>query len=160
MIPQVFIPEHAPFDAVQRAWLNGFLAGLAGAPTPAKPAGGDANYFTAPPISAPTATASAAPVPEAEPAHGPWHDPTLSLPERMKLAEGKPLPLLLSAAMGQLDCGQCGYLCDTYAKALSEGAEKDVGLCVPGGKPTKDTIKKLLADKPAAPASPSMAATA
>ena len=33
--------------------------------------------------------------------------------ERMKLAEGRPLRRKLMAAMGQQDCGQCGYNCET-----------------------------------------------
>ena len=42
----------------------------------------------------------------------PWHDQTLPIAERMKLAEGRPLPRRMMAAMAQQDCGQCGYLCD------------------------------------------------
>ncbi|MGL5098323.1 MAG: sulfite reductase subunit alpha, partial [Planctomycetia bacterium] len=55
----------------------------------------------------------------------------------------RPFDFQLSAAMGQLDCGQCGYLCHSYAEALALGSEKDVGLCVPGGKSTKDAVKRL-----------------
>ena len=40
----------------------------------------------------------------------PWHDPALDLDERLTLAEGKPQPRRLMAAMAQLDCGQCGYV--------------------------------------------------
>ena len=54
----------------------------------------------------------------------PWHDQTLPIAERMKLAEGRPLPRRMMAAMAQQDCGQCGYLCDTYADAIASGAEK------------------------------------
>ena len=50
----------------------------------------------------------------------PWHDQTMPLPERMKLAEGKPLRRKMMAAMGQQDCGQCGYNCEQYADALFE----------------------------------------
>ena len=39
----------------------------------------------------------------------PWHDQTLPIAERMKLAEGKPLRWKMMAAMAQQDCGQCGY---------------------------------------------------
>ena len=28
---QVFLPDNAPFTGAQRAWLNGFVAGLLGA---------------------------------------------------------------------------------------------------------------------------------
>ena len=48
----------------------------------------------------------------------PWHDPAMPLPDRMKLAEGKPLPRRMMAAMAQQDCGQCGYNCKDYADAL------------------------------------------
>ena len=47
----------------------------------------------------------------------PWHDQTLPLPERMKLAEGKPLRRRMMAAMAQQDCGQCGYNCEDYSNA-------------------------------------------
>ena len=39
----------------------------------------------------------------------------LPLGERMKLAEGRPLPRRMMAAMAQQDCGQCGYNCEDYA---------------------------------------------
>ena len=57
----------------------------------------------------------------------PWHDPALLLPERQKLAEGKPIRLRLMAAMGQLDCGQCGYLCKTYAQAIADRRREGPG---------------------------------
>ena len=53
----------------------------------------------------------------------PWHDPGLGLDDRMKLANGRPLHRRLMAAMGQLDCGQCGYDCHNYAEALFSGKE-------------------------------------
>ena len=49
------------------------------------------------------------------------------------------------AAMAQLDCGQCGYLCQTYAEAVWSGAEADMGRCVPGGKETQRKVKELVA---------------
>jgi sulfite reductase (NADPH) flavoprotein alpha-component len=63
------------------------------------------------------------------------------------------------AAMAQLDCGSCGYLCQTYAEAIAAGADKDISKCSPGGKETKNKLKELLASKPAGetasvPASP------
>jgi len=45
----------------------------------------------------------------------PWHDQTLPMPERMKLADGKPLRWRMMAAMAQQDCGQCGYDCKNYS---------------------------------------------
>jgi sulfite reductase (NADPH) flavoprotein alpha-component len=126
------IPENAPFAPAQRAWLNGFLAGLyGGASTQASPA----------------------PAPPAE--DHPWHDPALSLEERLGLAEGRAAPERLMAAMAQLDCGQCGYVCQSYAAALASGAESSTALCVPGGKPTQKALKAMLAG--AAPAAPAAA---
>jgi sulfite reductase (NADPH) flavoprotein alpha-component len=120
------LPDEAPFTPAQRAWLNGFFAGLMG---------GDAG---AAPVAAP------APVEE----DFPWHDSTLKLPERLALAEGRPLARRLMAAMAQLDCGQCGYLCQTYAEAIAGGAESSIGKCVPGGKETSKTLRALMADAP------------
>ena len=51
----------------------------------------------------------------------------------------------LMAAMAQLDCGQCGYLCQTYAEAVWTGAEGDMGRCVPGGRETQRKLKELMA---------------
>jgi sulfite reductase (NADPH) flavoprotein alpha-component len=76
----------------------------------------------------------------------PWHDAAMPIGERMALAESRPLPRRLFAAMAQQDCGQCGYLCETYAKAIAEGKEGKLNLCVPGGKETSRMLKQLLAD--------------
>ncbi len=122
------IPETAPFTLAQRAWLNGFFAGL---------------LSTEPAAAGP----AAAPPPEPEEAF-PWHDPTLVLDERMRLAEGRPPARRMMAAMGQLDCGQCGYLCKTYAEAIASGVEKDLGRCVPGDKPTARMLKVMVAEAP------------
>ncbi len=75
-------------------------------------------------------------LPSGDDGEAPWHDQTLPIAERMKLAEGRPLPRRMMAAMAQQDCGQCGYLCDTYAAAIASGAEKQLNLCAPGGKET------------------------
>jgi len=124
---QVFLPENAPFTEAQRAWLNGFVAGLLGAERVATATAPDAVVAT----------------PSAE--DFPWHDPTLALEERMKLAEGRPLERRMMAAMGQLDCGQCGYQCRTYAEAITAGVEADLGKCVPGGRATAKKLKELFA---------------
>ena len=131
--PIPLIPENAPFSPSQRAWLNGFLAGLYG--------GASAGLSTAAP-------------PAPEPEDFPWHDPAMELTERMQLAEGRPLPQRLMAAMGQLDCGQCGYLCQSYATALAQGREASTSLCVPGAKPTARLLKQLMAEAPAVVATP------
>src|SRR6266545_65320 len=83
------------------------------------------------------------------PANSPF-SPALPLDERMRLAEGRPLERRMMAAMGQLDCGQCGYLCQTYAEAIARGEEKSFGRCVPGGKETARALKELMASPPAA----------
>jgi sulfite reductase (NADPH) flavoprotein alpha-component len=118
------VPETAPFSPAQRAWLNGFFAGL----------------MSSAPLPVPAA-------PEVE-EDFPWHDPTLALDERMKLADGLQPARRMMAAMGQLDCGQCGYLCKTYAEAIATGTEKDLTRCVPGGKPTAKLLKVLIAEAP------------
>src|SRR4030095_15301365 len=51
----------------------------------------------------------------------------------------------LMAAMAQLDCGQCGYLCQTYSEAIWSGAEGDMGRCVPGGQEAQSQLKELMA---------------
>ena len=130
---EAFLPENAPFTEAQRAWLNGFVAGLLGA--------GRANAGE---------PADAAPGPSADEGFL-WHDPTLVLDERMKLAEGQPIERRMMAAMGQLDCGQCGYLCKSYAEAIAAGAEIDLGKCVPGGRATTRKLKELAAQRAAVP---------
>jgi sulfite reductase (NADPH) flavoprotein alpha-component len=129
--PIPLIPDNAPFSEPQRAWLNGFLAGLYG--------GGRSGLSVS--------GLSGAPAPVEEEAF-PWHDPSLDMNERLEMAEGKPLKRRLMAAMAQLDCGQCGYLCQTYAEALAEGRESSASLCVPGAKATLRMLKSLLAEAP------------
>jgi sulfite reductase (NADPH) flavoprotein alpha-component len=131
---QVFIPESAPFTEEQRAWLNGFVAGMLGMER--------ALAANGAPAAAQAAPAAAPAIAEEE---MPWHDPTLALDDRMKLAVGRVIPLRLMAAMGQLDCGQCGYECRSYAEAIASGAEVDLGKCVPGGRETAKKIKELVA---------------
>jgi sulfite reductase (NADPH) flavoprotein alpha-component len=139
---QIFLPDNAPFTDTQRAWLNGFVAGLLGTESAQAAAPGEQ-----------AAVAAAAPQVEED---FPWHDPTLALDERMRLASGRPFERQLMAAMGQLDCGQCGYLCKTYAEAIAGGADADLGKCVPGGRVTAKKLKELLAHRPSAPAAPSV----
>jgi len=142
MIP--LLPESAPFSAEQRAWLNGFFAGLM---APTDIAG------SAMPVGAPTMLEVQAPSPQVQPDSddAPWHDPSMPLEERMKLAEGRPLRRRLMAAMAQQDCGQCGYLCETYADAIANGAESRLNLCVPGEKTTFRALKALVGEGAGAP---------
>ncbi|WP_406700461.1 sulfite reductase subunit alpha [Singulisphaera sp. Ch08] len=132
------LPETAPFNSEQRAWLNGFLAGWLGL-----------NGETPSPIPGIAEAGSLAPSPSiAEPAPEPWHDPTLSIGERLELSEGEPLARRLMSATAQLDCGACGYLCRTYAEALADGSESCLTLCSPGGTETSKTLKRLLKQQP------------
>ncbi|HET7594895.1 MAG TPA: sulfite reductase subunit alpha [Stellaceae bacterium] len=118
------IPDNAPFTPAQRAWINGWLAGY---------------------LATDDAAASvAAPPPAVAAEEFPWHDATLALEERLHLADGRPKERRLMAAMAQLDCGQCGYLCQTYAEAIASGAETSLARCVPGGKETARALKELL----------------
>ena len=135
--PIPLVPADAPFSPEQRSWLNGFLAGLYGDAA----AGGAAAL-------APGAAATE----PAEEEDFPWHDPALAMDERLKLADGKPLKRRYMAAMAQLDCGQCGYLCQTYAEALAEGRETSFSLCVPGAKPTTKMLRALKSEAGDAPA--------
>jgi sulfite reductase (NADPH) flavoprotein alpha-component len=70
----------------------------------------------------------------------------LNLERRLKLAEGQPLELRLLAALAQLDCGQCGYSCRGYARALAAGGEPDLSLCFPGGRATARALKSMLVE--------------
>ena len=127
------IPESAPFNTEQRAWLNGFFAGMTGIEEMmAQGSGGVA-----------TATTGGVAEPEVE-EDFPWHDDSLLIDERMELAEDRPYERKLMAAMAQLDCGSCGYLCQTYAEAIASGDESNLTLCTPGGKETAKMVKKLV----------------
>ncbi|HUC61284.1 MAG TPA: sulfite reductase subunit alpha [Alphaproteobacteria bacterium] len=143
------IPATAPFTPAQRAWLNGFFNGLMSAEAKA----------------APNSTAPAAPTPGAAPGDGddgeaPWHDQTLRLDDRMKLAQGRPLRRRMMAAMAQQDCGQCGYNCADYADALFLKKEGRLNLCVPGGKETARALKTLYGEMGAVPAAAAAPASA
>jgi sulfite reductase (NADPH) flavoprotein alpha-component len=92
----------------------------------------------------------------------PWHDQTMPIDERMKLAEGRPLRRKMMAAMAQQDCGQCGYNCNDYSEVIASKAEARLNLCVPGGKETARMLKTLYEELEKAPAaaSPSVQLTA
>ena len=151
-LPQApVLPDTAPFNPAQRAWLNGFFAGLLGAGGAAPAAAGDPAAPVTPEQPAPAPT-------QAE--DFPWHDPALPMAERLKLAEGKPRDLALMAAMAQLDCGACGYACRTYAQALDRGEETDATRCTPGGSETAKKLKELLGTMPAGATAPAEAAAA
>jgi sulfite reductase (NADPH) flavoprotein alpha-component len=147
------IPDNAPFSPEQRAWLNGFIAGLLS--LDGSPALGAAAPLLASVPANGASLAAADPLGDGDDGEAPWHDPTIPLAERMKLAESRPLRRRLMAAMAQQDCGQCGYNCEDYADALFLGDEERLNLCVPGGKATQRMLKALYAEmegggKPAA----------
>src|ERR1700759_5296506 len=124
------IPSSAPFSEAQRSWLNGFFAGLlneAGTPLSAEQ-------------GASLMQGSAG---DADDGEAPWHDQTMPIADRMKLAEGRPLRRRMMAAMAQQDCGQCGYNCHDYSEAIASKAEARLNLCVPGGKETARMLKAL-----------------
>ncbi|MHB8271011.1 sulfite reductase subunit alpha [Bradyrhizobium sp.] len=139
------IPSSAPFSEAQRSWLNGFFAGLLSTDGPT-------------PLSAEQGAAvlqgSAG---DGDDGEAPWHDQTMPIADRMKLAEGRPLRRRMMAAMAQQDCGQCGYNCNDYSDAIASKAEARLNLCVPGGKETARMLKALNEELEKAP--PSSGAT-
>jgi sulfite reductase (NADPH) flavoprotein alpha-component len=151
------LPESAPFTVEQRAWLNGFFAGYLGL---------DNGGVTAlsPEESAKlmsgVAPVAKGPLDDGDGGDAPWHDQTMPLPDRMKLAEGRPLRRRMMAAMGQQDCGQCGYTCEAYSDALFLKKEERLNLCVPGGKDTLRMLKKLGEELVSVAAPAAVAATA
>jgi sulfite reductase (NADPH) flavoprotein alpha-component len=136
------IPESAPFSPEQRAWLNGFFSGLI------SPDGGAVTALS--PQQA-AALMPAAPG-DADDGAAPWHDQTMPIADRMKLAEGRPLRRRLMAAMAQQDCGQCGFNCEDYANAIAAKSEARLNLCVPGGKETARMLKGLAEELDRSPA--------
>jgi sulfite reductase (NADPH) flavoprotein alpha-component len=138
----LLIPETAPFSPEQRAWLNGFFAGLVSL---------DGAGVTA---LSPEQNAALMPnaVGDGDDGEAPWHDQTLPLAERMKLAEGRPLRRRMMAAMAQQDCGQCGYNCSDYSEKIFAKEEERLNLCVPGGKETARMLKQLYEEIGNAPA--------
>jgi sulfite reductase (NADPH) flavoprotein alpha-component len=134
------VPETAPFSQEQRSWLNGFFAGLIsldGTITALSPEQGAA-------LMAGVQPAAKGPLDDGDNDDDvPWHDQSLPMGERMKLAEGRSLRQRLMAAMAQQDCGQCGYNCRDYSDAIFTKTEERLNLCVPGGKETARMVKAL-----------------
>lgn len=89
------VPETAPFTEEQRSWLNGFFAGLisldSAGPTPLTPEQNAALMGGAP--------VAKGPLDDGDDGEAPWHDQTIALPDRMKLAEGRTLRRRMMAAM-------------------------------------------------------------
>src|SRR5262245_34176501 len=150
------VPESAPFSPEQRAWLNGFFAGMVsldGAGVMALSPEQSAALMPRPPQQG---------VPDGggDDDAAPWHDQTLAMAERMKLAEGRPLRRRMMAAMAQQDCGQCGYTCQDYSDAIFARSEERLNLCVPGGKETARMLKTLYQELENASSKSSSAAVA
>jgi len=134
------LPDNAPFTPEQRDWLNGFFAGLL--------ALDDAVTALSPEASAAVMAsvqqqAPKGPLDDGDDGAAPWHDQGLPLAERMQLADGRPLRRRMMAAMGQQDCGQCGYNCEDYSNAIFLRNEERLNLCVPGGKETVRMLRTL-----------------
>src|SRR3954470_7369355 len=123
------IPSSAPFSEAQRSWLNGFFAGLLS----------DATLLSTEQGAAVMQGAAG----DGDDGEAPWHDQTMPMAERMKLAEGRPVRRKMMAAMAQQDCGQCGYNCHDYSEAIASRSEARLNLCVPGGKETARMLKSL-----------------
>jgi sulfite reductase (NADPH) flavoprotein alpha-component len=140
------IPSNAPFSEAQRSWLNGFFAGLLSDATPLSAEQGAAVMQGA--------------VGDGDDGEAPWHDQTMPMAERMKLAEGRPLRRRMMAAMAQQDCGQCGYDCHNYSEAIASKSEARLNLCVPGGKETARMLKSLYEELDKVPSSAPAAAAA
>ena len=134
------IPESAPFTDEQRSWLNGFLAGWTGI---VESNGSGDLVLAGNDIAQGLLSNNAATQEVVVEEDFPWHDPNLAIDERLELAEGKPLERRMMAAMAQLNCGACGYLCKTYSEAIAAGSEKNFTLCSPGGKETAKALKQL-----------------
>ncbi len=142
------LPETAPFSPAQRAWLNGFFAGMLGADGTTAPEMAGATPALTNGLSGSLPGGGSAQTVEED---FPWHDPTMTMEERLPLSAGKPLNRVLMSAMAQQDCGQCGYLCQTYAEAIADGTETSLKKCAPGGKETANKLKEILAAEAIAP---------
>src|ERR1043165_7528325 len=133
------IPSSAPFSEARRSWLNGFFAGFLSTDGPM-------------PLSTGQGAGLLQPAGDGDDDEAPWHDQTMPIAERMKLAEGKPLRRRMMAGLAQQDCGQCGSNCHDYSDAIASKAEARLNLCVPGGKETARMLKTLHEELERAPA--------
>jgi sulfite reductase (NADPH) flavoprotein alpha-component len=133
------IPTSAPFSDAQRSWLNGFFAGLL-SPDAATPLSAEQG-----------AAVMQGAAGDGDDGEAPWHDQTMPIADRMKLADGRPLRRKMMAAMAQQDCGQCGYNCHDYSEAIATRSEARLNLCVPGGKETARMLKSLYEELGKAP---------
>lgn len=142
------VPDSAPFSPEQRAWLNGFLSGMLGMLDDQQAQGGSSVAVAAAAslLTPPSGDLLSLSNSGSEDFF-PWHDSALPIVDRMQLAEGQPLERRMMAAMAQLDCGSCGYLCKTYAEAITMGSEKNLTLCSPGGSETAKLLRQLIKER-------------
>jgi len=143
------IPETAPFSQEQRSWLNGFFAGLVSLDNAVTPLSAEQG-----------AAVMNGAAGDGDDGEAPWHDQTMPIADRMKLAEGRPIRRKMMAAMAQQDCGQCGYNCHDYSEVIANKSEARLNLCVPGGKETARMLKSLYEELEKAPTALSPSATA
>jgi sulfite reductase (NADPH) flavoprotein alpha-component len=153
------IPDSAPFSAEQRTWLNGFFAGLLSLDGGVNALSSEETAALMNDVMGTGAATARGPLDDGDDGQTPWHDPGLPIGERMQLAESRPLRRRFMAAMGQQDCGQCGYNCEDYANAIVLKNEERLNLCVPGGKDTMRMLKTLYAEFGTIPATAKAPAT-
>jgi sulfite reductase (NADPH) flavoprotein alpha-component len=153
------IPDSAPFSVEQRTWLNGFFAGLLSLDGGVNALSSEETAALMNDVIGTGAATARGPLDDGDDGQTPWHDPAMPLGERMQLAESRPLRRRMMAAMGQQDCGQCGYNCEDYANAIVAKNEERLNLCVPGGKDTARMLKTLYAEFGAIPATAKAPAT-
>ena len=153
------IPDSAPFSAEQRTWLNGFFAGLLSLDGGVNALSSEETAALMNDVMGTGAATARGPLDDGDDGQTPWHDPAMPLGDRMQLAESRPLRRRMMAAMGQQDCGQCGYNCEDYANAIVLKNEERLNLCVPGGKDTTRMLKTLYAEFGAIPATAKAPAT-
>src|SRR4029077_4439395 len=153
------IPDSAPFSVEQRTWLNGFFAGLLSLDGGVNALSSEETAALMKDVMGTGAATARGPLDDGDDGRAPWHDPGLPIGERMQLAESRPLRRRMMAAMGQQDCGQCGYNCEDYANAIVAKNEERLNLCVPGGKDTARMLKTLYAEFGAIPATAKAPAT-
>jgi sulfite reductase (NADPH) flavoprotein alpha-component len=146
------IPDSAPFSIEQRTWLNGFFAGLLSLDAGVNALSSAETAALMNEVMGTGPATARGPLDDGDDGAAPWHDTAIPLDERMQLAVKRPLRRRMMAAMGQQDCGQCGYNCEDYANAIALKNEERLNLCVPGGKETTRMLKVLYAEFGAIPA--------
>src|ERR1700722_12080106 len=140
------IPDSAQFPAEQRTWLNGFFAGLLSLDGGVNALSTEETAALMNDVMGTRAAAARGPPDGGGDRQTARDAPGLPIGERMQLAESRPLRRRFMAAMGQQDCGQCGYNCEDYANAIVLKNEERLNLCVPGGKDTTRMLKTLYAE--------------